>query len=163
MSEMQFIFGSVFLLANKLQIAGDKITEELTTKQWFLLVMISKMDKELPSMTDIANFTGSTRQNITKMLLILEKKGYITISTLPEDKKSMRVTLTEKCGEHFASKEKSGNELLEKIFAGISLDKLRSVSEVFMAMFENLDIIMKLDIDSKIQPKDIYQVKLEKE
>jgi len=36
-AEKAHILGSVFILANRLQVLGDKFDENLTVKQWLLL------------------------------------------------------------------------------------------------------------------------------
>ena len=141
MTNKQYVFGSIFLLANKFQMIGDKELVELSFKQWFLLVLINNLKKE-PSLTDIANSMGTSRQNIKKMLVILENKGYVILNTLPEDKKSIRTSLTEKSRKYFESFDKAANELLEKIFSNVSNDKIQSVSEVFTIMIENTDEIL---------------------
>jgi DNA-binding MarR family transcriptional regulator len=74
----QFIFGCIFLLANKLQLLGDKVTGEITLKQWFMLNMIQKMDNKLPNYNEIARMIGTSRQNVSKMISVLEKKGMVS-------------------------------------------------------------------------------------
>jgi DNA replication protein DnaD len=56
----QYVFGSILLLSNKLQSLGDKILTDLTLKQWFLLMMISKMGLKDPSVKEISDFTGTS-------------------------------------------------------------------------------------------------------
>ena len=53
--------GSIFLLANRLQTLGDGYLEEVTRKQWLLLIMIHVMDRDQPSVTEVADFMGGTR------------------------------------------------------------------------------------------------------
>ena len=139
MTEKQYIFSSIFVIANKLQIIGDREIEELSFKQWFLLVAIKNIPKENPSLTDIANFIGTSRQNVKKMLVILEKKGYVLLSNLPDNQKSVCTLLTKKCEEHLDKFDKLGDELLEKIFTNVSSVQTQSISEVFKILFENID------------------------
>ena len=40
----EFIIGSISLLSNKITLFGDSIFPDITFKQWFLLMMISKME-----------------------------------------------------------------------------------------------------------------------
>ena len=42
----EYLFGSIFLLSNKLQALGDGYLKEVTLKQWLLLIMIHVMDKD---------------------------------------------------------------------------------------------------------------------
>jgi DNA-binding MarR family transcriptional regulator len=143
MEDKQYVFGSIFLLANKLQIIGDRELEELSFKQWFLLVAISNIQKAQPSLTDIANFVGVSRQNVKKMLVILERKDFVMLNTLPGDNKSIRVTLTAKCKTYFKEFDESRNEVLEKIFRNINYDEIQTVLKAFTTMFENIDDVLK--------------------
>ncbi|CAH2714491.1 hypothetical protein BACCIP111895_01654 [Neobacillus rhizosphaerae] len=135
----QFIFANIFLLANKLQLIGDSLMEETTLKQWFLLIMIKTMQKEQPSISEISDFTGNTRQNTKKMLENLARKGYVTIEKSTVDNRALCVSLTEKCFEYFVVNEKSGNEFLDKVFKNIDKEKLTIVIEFFEQLFQNID------------------------
>lgn len=96
METTEYLFGSIFLLSNKLQALGDSYLQEITVKQWFMLVMIHHMGKEPPSITEIAAFIGSTRQNVRKMLEALSVKGYVKLTVNPHDKRNLSVSLSEK-------------------------------------------------------------------
>lgn len=41
-----YLFGHLFLLANRLQALGDAYLAEMTTKQWLLLIVIFNMEKK---------------------------------------------------------------------------------------------------------------------
>ncbi|UTW70231.1 hypothetical protein KHA80_06350 [Anaerobacillus sp. HL2] len=57
MEQQQFIFGSLFLLANKLQIKGDKFLadDNITLRQWLLNVMIIQFKDQHPTLGEVAN------------------------------------------------------------------------------------------------------------
>lgn len=135
----QFIFANIFLLANKLQLIGDALTGEITLKQWFLLIMIKNMQKNQPSISEISNFTGNTRQNAKKMLETLAKKGYVTIEKSYADNRALCVSLTKKCLEYFVINEKVANELLDKVFKNIDNSKLTNALDLFQQLFYNID------------------------
>ncbi len=135
----QFIFGCIFLLSNKLQLLGDKITEELTVKQWFLLNMIKKMDNKTPNLVEIANVVGTSRQNISKMISILEKKGMIVLQPSKTDQRAVYVTLTQKCLDYFALKENEGNKLLDKLFSDITQSETEAVATILGHMLQNAE------------------------
>ena len=88
------VFGSILLLANKLQSWGDGLFDELTLKQWFLLLMISKIKIQNPTIKEIADFTRTSRQNTKKMLEQLEKKGFVHINQSEVDARALNVSLS---------------------------------------------------------------------
>lgn len=74
------IFGSLFILANRVQILGDKVDPVLSIKQWLLIAAIPQFKSGSPTISDIAKMIGSSRQNVKKMALILEKIGFVRLS-----------------------------------------------------------------------------------
>jgi len=138
-SGKEYLFASVFLLSNKLQTLGDSALEKITVKQWFLLMMICKMEKNQPSVSEIAKFIGSTRQNVRKMLATLATKGYVTLRVSEEDKRNLSVSLTEQTHTFFIRFEARGAAFLEQLFSGISPDLINCSRSTFEALFCNLE------------------------
>ncbi len=141
MEPRKFIFGSIFLLANRLQAVGDEILYEVTLKQWFLLVMVHNMPNPQPSVTEISQFIGTSRQNVRKMLETLEHNGYIALNANADDKRNLSVCLTEKSYSFFDRFEQVGDLFLEKLFYGISDKETEQTSRVFYEVLKNLDEI----------------------
>lgn len=135
----QFIFGCIFLLANKLQLLGDKLTEELTLKQWFLLNIIQHMENKFPNYNEIAKAFGTSRQNVSKMISVLHKKGMVDLHQSKSDHRAINVTLTEKCFDYFSSKENVGNMLLDKLYQDTSLIQIEQTAMLLGKMLQNAD------------------------
>lgn len=135
----QYIFGSILLLANKIQILGDRLIEDISLKQWFLLIIIKLIGKENPSVSDIAENMGSTRQNVKQMLNTLEKKGYVMTQKSKEDGRALSITLTEKCHKYFERNEYTGDVILDKLFQDIETSEYDSIIKVFNILFRNID------------------------
>ena len=81
----QFVNGAISILSNRFTRFADSLHSDITFKQWYLLMMISRMEDEPKNVRDIAEFTGTTRQNVKKMLDALEKKGYVTCTRSSDD------------------------------------------------------------------------------
>ena len=73
---MQAIFSSIFVLQNRMQTAGEKLQTEISMKQWLLLAMTGCCP-ESRTLTNIGNLMGCSRQNVKKLALALEKKGFV--------------------------------------------------------------------------------------
>lgn len=125
----QFVFGGILLLANRLQTLGDNTLEELTIKQWFLITMILNMESKNPTIKEIANFTGSTRQNIKQMISSLEKKGFIITKKSLDDGRVTIVHITEKCKIYLETTEKQGNKFLDRLFRNVDSQHLNNMAE----------------------------------
>lgn len=136
--QQQFIFGSIFLLSNRFQTAGDGVLKEITLKQFLLLIVIENIDKSNPSLNNIAREMGTTRQNIKKMIDILCAKGLVKAVRLENDKRNLSVSLTEKAYSFFKKYDKAGSEFLDQLFEGIPEENLGLISDTFNKLFSNI-------------------------
>lgn len=139
----EFLFGSIFLLSNKLQVMGDGYLNEITLKQWLLLIMIKTLGKEQPSVTEVAAYMGSTRQNVRKMLEVLASKGYVSLNQNEQDKRNLSVALTQKAYCFFERFEAKGVVFLEQLFGNIEPELLESSRQAFEILFKNIEKMEK--------------------
>jgi len=120
----EYIFGSILLLSNKMQVWGDSIIPDLTLKQWFLLMMISKMENKNPTINEISEFTGTSRQNTKKMLEHLHGKKYLKIKKSKTDARALNVSISKKTYDYFVDNEKKGAEAIALLFFAITEKEL---------------------------------------
>jgi Transcriptional regulators len=87
-----------FFWSNKFQVIGDQYLgrEGITTKQWFLTAMISQFGDKAPTLSEVGELMGSSRQNVKQLALKLEEKGFLTIEKDEQDSRALRLRLTEK-------------------------------------------------------------------
>ena len=140
-SDKHFIHGSIFWLSNKLQVAGDKQIEGLTTKQWFLLLFVDGIEGEMPTITEIAKEMNTSRQNTAKLLEQLRKKGFVKIVGNPYDWRSQGVVVTEEGRVSLGKVSAIGESFIEQLFIGVSEEDITSVVRVFKQLYKNLDQI----------------------
>ena len=131
----EYIFGGILLLANKLQVLGDGLLDDLTMKQWFLLMLISKMKKENPTINEISEFSGTSRQNVKKMLDQLSIKKYVKITRSDTDARALNVSLSQKTYKYFAENDKKGVEALKVLFSNITNEELLVTIGTFDKLF----------------------------
>ena len=77
-SREQAIFSSIFIIQNRIQTAGEKLQKEISMKQWLLLTMASVCPQP-KTLSNVGRLMGCSRQNIKKLAIILEKKGFIKL------------------------------------------------------------------------------------
>lgn len=124
--KQKYIFGSLFLLANKLQVKGDAYLadDEMTTKQWFLIVMISQFKDTPPMLSEVANLMGSTRQNVKQLALKLEEKGFLVIEKDQSDNRILRLRLTEKNNKFWDKRDAKDNSFVENLFKNFTKEEI---------------------------------------
>ena len=141
----QSVFTSVFHLSNKLQAEGDKLSNELTLKQWFLLLLLYKGHIKNPTVNDLALEMGVTRQSMKKMVDILEKNGYLSVEKSSSDSRALCISPTTKAYDFFQKNKLLGKMLLNKVFSGITQDELTTVLWVLQKMQTNLQAAGEAD------------------
>ena len=111
-----YIFGGIFALSNKLQLLGDKFDSNISTKQWFLIAIISSFQDKAPTISMTSERVGNSRQNVKKMAEILEKKGFLAIVKDQEDGRIQRLKLTKHCQDYFKQRNQGEDQFMESLF-----------------------------------------------
>jgi DNA-binding MarR family transcriptional regulator len=140
-----YIFGSIFTLSNKLQVLGDKFDRNLTIKQWLLLAGIYKSRNEMPTISEVAGIIGNSRQNVKKMVLILEKEGFVTIENDSNDARVQKIRLTKKCLDYLLQREKRELEFLEQLFEGYQSIELKDLVNGISKLEKNIAKMARLN------------------
>lgn len=137
--KQKFIFASIFLLANKLQVMGDNYlaNEEMTTKQWFLIVIVSQFNKP-PMLTEVANLMGSSRQNVKQLALKLQSNGFLNIEKDKKDGRTLRLKLTEKNQRFWEKSKEKDMELILDIFKCLSQEEINTMYQVFNKLLSQI-------------------------
>ena len=137
----KFIFGSLFLIANRLQVIGDQYMgrDGMTTKQWFLTAMISQFGDNPPSLSEVAEIMGSSRQNVKQLALKLEEKEFLKIQKDEQDSRALRLVLTDKSREFWQEREEKDNQFVRNLFEGLSREEISIMSEGLRKLIKNIE------------------------
>ena len=123
-AKSQYIIGCISLLSNRLTQFGDDFLPDLSFKQWFLLMMISKMGTDEININSIAEFVGTSRQNVKKMLVPLSDKGYVTMQKSTTDARALSILLTKKAKTYLTKNADLADQKTEKLFADFTDEQL---------------------------------------
>lgn len=124
--KMRFLFATFFMLANGLQVKGDTYlaADGITTKQWFLILIISQFGENPPMLTEVATLMGSSRQNVKQLALKLEEKGFLIIEKDKNDNRTLRLKLTEKNKEFWDSRGEKDTKFILDIFKNVTTEEI---------------------------------------
>jgi DNA-binding MarR family transcriptional regulator len=138
----QYVFGSIFLLSNKLQVLGDQYlaVDGITLRQWFLTVIIKQFGPQKgPTLTEAARLMGTSHQNVKQIALKLVEKKFLVLEKNDHDGRSTRLKLTEKSNAFWDSKSAELELFLKRLFSETSHDQVESAEELFKKLLINID------------------------
>lgn len=146
LDKQKYIFGSLFLLANKLQVIGDQYMgrDGMTTKQWFLTAMISQFGDNPPTLSEVADLIGSSRQNVKQLALKLEEKEFLKIEQDEHDARALRLKLTEKSKAFWEKREDKDGQFIRDLFEHFSQEETEVMYKGFSKLFEKVEKIEKI-------------------
>lgn len=137
MMQKRLIFSNFFVLQNKMQTLFDNHWKELTSKQWLILI-IASVFPEPPSLTEVAAHAGCSRQNIKKIAVILEKKGFINLMTEKETR-AVRLVLTQKFYDFYHPFLEETNISINYLFEGMTDDEIVTFFNLLHRFGNNID------------------------
>lgn len=143
-NKQYILFGGTFVLANKLQVVADKKVKGLSTKQWFLLRNLSDVPTDpQPTITMLAKETDTSRQNVRKMLEVLQRRGYVALHESEDDRRSQTVHLTQSGGNVLRQVAQEAVPFFKELFSGISEEELEKSADVIVKLIENLHLMQE--------------------
>ncbi len=135
-----YLFGTLAAFANLMQTVGDSVFEEITWKQWFALLGAMTLQPS-PSISQVADFVGTSHQNMKRLLLRLQSTGLVRLDKDDADLRRTLVTLTPEV-DVFEEKYRQSNSLfMDRLFADISDESLATARLVLDQLHHNLRAI----------------------
>lgn len=134
----QGIFASIFILQNRMQTAGEKIQTEISMKQWLLLAMMEGCP-ESPTLTNLGNIMGCSRQNVKKLATALEKQGFVTLS--PGKSNSICVQQTKKAIAYGKEMEERTSKTLQLLFADFTEDEVKELFRLYAKLYTGIESV----------------------
>lgn len=132
---VQAIFSSIFVLQNRMQTAGEKLQTQISMKQWLLLTMTACCPKP-HTLTNIGNLMGCSRQNIKKLALSLEKKGFVRL--LSGGNNSVHIELTDKAGQYTKEMGERHLQSLKLLFSDFNEEEIKLLFRFYAKLFAGM-------------------------
>ena len=133
------VFGSLFLIATKLETVGNSYLEGITSKQWFLLAVLTTFFEEAPSLGELALAMGTSHQNAKQIALKLERKGFLRLERDASDRRAYRVAVTEYCNEYAKQHKGRDRRLMDELFCNMQKEELREFLRLLLKFYESLE------------------------
>ena len=134
--KIQAIFSSIFILQNRIQTAGEKIQTEISMKQWLLLAKTNYC-KEPKTLTNVATLMGCSRQNVKKLSVALEKKGFVNL--VSGSNNSVQIKLTEKAIKYAEEMSTRHNQTLSLLFQDFTQEEIDKLFEFYSKLYVGIE------------------------
>ena len=139
------IFSTLFIAANRLQTLFDHRIPRLTLRQ-FMLLSIARQSVEPLTLTELGKLLGCSRQNVKKLALSLEQKGFARLCRSQYDARALTLVPTETAEEYFRTEFPQYAGELGTLFSVYSEDEVRTLFELMMRMYAGLDKLEALTL-----------------
>lgn len=108
------------------EFKGDNIT----TKQWLMLIVLSTAFETPPSMQELADAMSITHQNVKQLAIRLESHGFIKIERDENNKRILRLMPTHKANEYWAKREEDHARSIEGYFKDLNDGEVVSLFQI---------------------------------
>lgn len=133
---IQAIFSSIFVLQNRMQTACEKLQTKISMKQWLLLAM-TECCPEPRTLTNIGNLMGCSRQNVKKLALALEKKGFVNLQL--SNNNSVHIELTEEVRRYAEEIDERHLKALSLLFDDFSEQEIEQLFSLYTKLYAGLE------------------------
>lgn len=141
MTDKQYLFGVIFIVANRVDTMLEREFKRfgITTKQWFLTVIIENLFDKPPTIKEVAKEMGSSHQNVKQVALKLEQKGLLILQKDKRDARVTRIKLSESSNDFWAKVRGEGIVFTQALFKNIDKDDLEVARRVMQKMQLNIN------------------------
>jgi len=133
-----FFYSTLFALTNRIQTIGDGVFHDITIKQHLILMTLRVFGDNYPTLKDVADIIGCSYQNIKKIAVVLEKKGYLIMERDTKDKRKFKLILTEKVNSVSSEMDEDINKFLDALYKDLSKEDLYNALTVLKKLDQNL-------------------------
>ena len=133
------LFGYFFAMSNRLQTVGDRFYEEITCKQFFLMICLRLFENGAPTINELSEIMGCSHQNVKSIAGKLAEKGYLEIRPDSDDARKLRIRLTNKADILAKKYQKKEVDFIDMLFTGISDKQIEITFKTLEKMEENIN------------------------
>lgn len=133
---IQAVYSSIFVLQNRMQTTGEKLQTQISMKQWLLLAM-TDCCPEPRTLTNVGSLMGCSRQNIKKLALALEKKGFVRL--LSGGNNSVHIELTDKARQYAEEMRERNLQFLELLFEDFSEIEIEQLFHFYSKLYAGVE------------------------
>ncbi len=127
-------------LANTLQAVMDMGMSDITSRQWFPLMILGRCE-EAPNLNQLAEKCGITRQSAKQLVDKLVEKDLVRLEKDENDRRNCLVVITKK-GRSWGKNNLEKNVMfVQELYSGISEKDIKAFAKVQQELLAKLEMI----------------------
>ncbi|EKF86223.1 MarR family winged helix-turn-helix transcriptional regulator [Methanobacterium formicicum] len=111
-------------------INKDLANDQITTKQWLMMIVMANAFQNPPSMQEVADAMSTTHQNVKQLATRLEARGFLKIEQDPENRRIHRLNVTAECFEYWDKRTPEDAESVTALFKGLDDIDIKNLFEI---------------------------------
>lgn len=120
-------------------INKEFLEDNITTKQWLMLVVLGSAFNHPPSMQEMAEAMSTTHQNVKQLATRLEDRGLLKIEHDPHNRRMLRLKVTEKYHNFWKKRTKKDLNTIKALYNGLTDEEV----EIFFEIMYKLEKLSK--------------------
>ncbi len=101
--------------------------DNITTKQWLMLVIIGNAFEHDPSMQEVAEAMSTTHQNVKQLASRLQDSGFLKIERDPNNKRILRLKFTQQCYKYWEKRDEADIKSITNLFHVLDDEEVKSL------------------------------------
>lgn len=111
-------------------IGKDLADDQITTKQWLMMIVMANAFRNPPSMQEVADALSTTHQNVKQLATRLEARGFLKMERDPENRRINRLKVTEECFEYWDKRTPENTRSIVSLFQGLEDVDIKNLFEI---------------------------------
>ena len=131
----------VFLVEQRWRYVIEKELEPdgITTKQWLMAIVVANGFKSPPSIQEVAEAMSTTHQNVKQIADGMEKRGFLRLWRDENNRRIIRLEVTEKCHALFKGREEKDRQSILGIFENLTDEEMAALFNILAKMEHRAD------------------------
>ncbi len=130
--------GTLMSLCNQMQAVGDVFYHEITFKQFYLMICLGLFRGDAPTINELSEIMGSSHQNVKQIILKLEKNGFVKTYVDAEDRRKLRIVMTDKMKMINEKYDTRVNDFFRKMYQNVDEEELASALKAISKIEYNI-------------------------
>ena len=128
----KYILVVLFLIQQRWSyVIGRELKDDnITTKQWLMMIVMANAFKNPPSMQETADALSTTHQNVKQLATRLEARGFLKIEADPDNRRILRLKVTDECHDYWDKRAPEDMKTIGNHFKALTDEEIKNLFHI---------------------------------